>query len=76
MCARNHYAHQTYDMSKYACTCEKSIVVNCEMMMRVGRSIEKALDDRHTKFCWFQELVKHFWSVHKLCCHLKLGPGE
>ena len=39
MCARNHYARQTYDMSKYACTCEKSIVVDCEMMMRVWRMI-------------------------------------
>ena len=39
MCARNHYARQTYDMSKYACTCEKSIVVDCEMMMRVWRTI-------------------------------------
>ena len=39
MCARNHYARQTYDMSKYACTCEKSIVIDCEMMMRVWRMI-------------------------------------
>ena len=39
ICARNHYARQTYDMSKYACTCEKSIVVDCEMMMRVWRTI-------------------------------------